>query len=52
MLCLHTTCMPGAGRGQKKPWKPLALELQIVVNHLEGVEPFTGARAAYRWPHP
>ncbi|KAK7835976.1 hypothetical protein U0070_004067 [Myodes glareolus] len=43
IVCLHTTCMPGAGRGQKRPWKPLTLELQIVVNHHEGVEPSTGA---------
>ena len=33
-VCLHTTCMPGAHRGQKRVLDSLELELQMVVSCL------------------
>lgn len=32
-VCMCTTCMPGAGRGQKRAMHLLELELRMVVGH-------------------
>lgn len=32
VLCMCSTCMPGAG-GQKRALEPLKLELEMVVSH-------------------
>lgn len=48
-VCLHTTCMPGVGRGQKRPWKPwhwsyslLWTTMRVWSHPLEHAQPTSG----------